>query len=127
VKALGGFMKLFLAIVLGIVASFGLTILSEFVWFNSSTNKVWHLYPEFFGVAVIVGALVGLIARKQAKVAAALSLAPWCVWLVVGAKRRPNLLAWAITIVLVSLYLALGVGSAHSVSKLFSNSGARNK
>lgn len=79
-------MKLFLAIVLGIVASFGLTILSEFVWFNSSTNKVWHLYPEFFGVAVIVGALVGLIARKQAKVAAALSLAPWCVWLVVGAN-----------------------------------------
>jgi hypothetical protein len=118
-------MKLFLAIVLGIAASFVLTILSEWIWFSSTTNKVWRLYPEFFGVAVIVGALVGLTARKQARLAAALSLAPWCVFLVVGASAGQTSSRWAITIGLVSLYLALGVGSAHFVSRLFSNSGAR--
>jgi hypothetical protein len=118
-------MKLLLAIVLGIVASFGLTILSELIWFSSATNKVWRLYPEFFGVAVIVGALVGLTARKQARVAAALSLTPWCVSLVVGANGGQTSSRWAITIGLVSLYLALGVGSAHFVSRLFSNSEAR--
>ncbi len=118
-------MKLFLAIVLGIAASFGLTILSEMIWFSSTTNKVWRLYPEFFGVAVVVGALVGLTARKQARAAAALSLAPWCVSLVVGANAGQTSSRWAITIGLVSLYLALGVGSAHFVSRLFSNSGAK--
>src|ERR1700694_24876 len=97
VEALGGFMKLLLAIVLGIVASFGLTILSELIWFSSATNKVWRLYPEFFGVAVIVGALVGLTARKQARVAAALSLTPWCVSLVVGANGGQTSSRWAIT------------------------------
>ncbi len=118
-------MKLVLAIALGIVASFGLTILSELIWFNSAANKVWRLYPEFLAVAVIAGALVGLAARKQARVAAALGLAPWCISLVVGANAGQPLFRWAITIGLVSVYLALGVGAAHLVSKLLSNAGAR--
>ncbi len=118
-------MKFVLAITLGIVASFGLTILSELIWFNSSANNVWRLYPEFFTVAVIAGALVGLVARKRARVAAALGLAPWCISLVVRANMGKPLSHWAITIGLVAVYLALGVGAAHLVGKLLSNAGAR--
>ncbi len=119
-------MKLFLAIVLGIVASFALTILSEFIWFSSTTNKVWRLYPEFFGVAVIVGALVGLTARKQARLAAALSLAPWSLSLVVGANTGHSTMSrWTTTIALVSMYFALGVVVAALVGRRMTRSAAR--
>ncbi len=117
---------MFLVIVMGILASFGLTILSVLIWYNTSANRVWRMYPEFCGVAVIVGAIVGLAARKQARVAAALSLAPWSVALVVGANAGGSSLSrWAITIGLVSAYFALGVGAAALVGHRMARSSAR--
>lgn len=112
-------MKLFLVIVLGIIASFGLTVLAEFLWFSSSAKAVWHIYPEFFCIPVIVGASVALAARRQAGFAAALSLAPWSVTMIVGANPGHSRVSlWAITIALVSVYFAFGVGAAVLVARL---------
>jgi hypothetical protein len=114
-------MKLFLVIGLGIIASFGLTVLAEFLWLNSANNGIWHVWhvrPEFFCIPVIVGAGVGFAARSQAGLAAALSLAPWAVWLVVGVNTgHPTASRWAITIALVSVYFAVGVGAAVLVGR----------
>jgi hypothetical protein len=109
-------MKLFLVIVLGIIASFGLTVLAEFLWFNSGAKTVWHVYPQFFVIPMIVGAGVGFVARSRAVFAAVLSLAPWAAWLVIGANGgHSTSLRWATTIALVSVYFALGVGTAFFV------------
>ncbi len=115
-------MKLFLVVALGIVASFGLTILAELVRFNSTSTAHWWFHPAFPGVTVIVGAIVGLASGRQARLAAALSLAPWAVWLVVGVNGgHSTALRWATTIALVSVHFALGVGAAvlaaHAMAK----------
>lgn len=116
-------MKLFLVIGLGIIASFGLTVLAEFLWLNSANNGIWHIRPEFFCVAMIVGAGVGLAARRQAVLAAALSLAPWTIWLVVGVNAGHSTASrWATTIALVSVYFALGVGVAALVGRRMARS-----
>jgi hypothetical protein len=119
-------MKLFFVIGLGIIASFGLTVLAEFLWLNSANNgiwRIWHIRPEFFCVAMIVGAVVGLAARRQAVLAAALSLAPWAIWLVVGVNAGHSTASrWATTIALVSVYFAVGVGAAALVGRRMARS-----
>lgn len=116
-------MKLFLVIVLGIIASFGLTVLAEFLWFNSGAKTVWHVYPQFFFIPMIVGAGVGFVARSRAVFAAVLSLAPWAVWLVIGVNGgHSTALRWATTTALVSVYFALGVGSAFFVGRRMARS-----
>jgi hypothetical protein len=116
-------MKLFLVIGLGIIASFGLTVLAEFLWLNSANNGIWHVRPEFFCVSIIVGAGVGLAASRQAVLAAALSLSPWAVWLVVGVNAgHSTALRWATTIALVSVCFALGVGTAALVGRRMTRS-----
>lgn len=118
-------MKLFLVIGLGIIASFGLTVLAEFFWLSSGAKTVWHVYPEFFFIPMIVGAGVGFTARRKAVLAAALSLAPWAVWLVVGVNASTTS-CWAITIALVSVYFAVGVGAAALVGRRMVRSVARS-
>jgi len=111
-------MKLFLVVALGMVASFGLTILAELVRFNSTTIGGWWLHPALPGVTVVVGIIVGLASGKQAPLAAALSLAPWNVWLVVAVNAgHSTMLRWASTIALVSVHFALGVGAAVLVAR----------
>jgi hypothetical protein len=116
-------MKLFLVIGLGIIASFGLTVLAEFFWFSSGAKTVWHVYPQFFFIPMIVGAGVGFAAKRQARLAAALSLAPWAVWLVVGVNAAHSTMSrWATTIALVSVYFALGIGAAALVGRRMARS-----
>jgi hypothetical protein len=111
-------MKLVLIIGLGIIASFGLTVVAEFVWLNSANGVIWHLHPEFFCVPIPVGAGVGLTASRQAALAAALALAPWAVWLVVGVNGRNSTTSrWATTIALVSVYFVVGLGTAVLVGR----------
>jgi hypothetical protein len=111
-------MKMFLVVGLGIIASFGLTVLAEFLWLNSA-NGIWHVHPEFFCIPVIVGAGVGLAVSRRAVLAAALSLAPWSVTMIVGANAGHSTMSrWAITIALVSAYFALGIGTAALVGRV---------
>jgi hypothetical protein len=107
-------MKLLLIINLGIIASFGLTVLTEFLWHNST----WRVYPEFLCIPVIVGVAVGLAAKRQARLAAALSLAPRAVWLIIGTNTGHwDTLRWAITTALISVYFAAGIGTAIVVGR----------
>ncbi len=111
-------MKLFLVIGLGIIASFGLTVLAEFFWFSFGAKTLWHVYPEFFFIPIIVGAGVGFAAKRQAGLATAFSLAPWAVWMVVGVNAGHSTTSrWATTIALVSVHFALGVGAAALVGR----------
>ena len=110
---------LFLAVVLGIVASFGLTILSEVVLFSSWMPKSARLlFAEFPVVAVVVGILVGFIAKERARVAAGLSLAPWAAWLIVATNWTHSTISrWATTVIVISLCVALGICAAHFVGR----------
>jgi hypothetical protein len=106
-------MKLVLTVVLGIVASFAVTVLAEWLLLYSAPRAVLRVYPEFPMVAVFVGVLVGLIERNKTSIAAALSLAPWSVFMILGTNRNNSSASkWLITIVLFTIYSAVGVGAA---------------
>jgi hypothetical protein len=111
-------MKLFLIIGLGVIASFGLTVLAELLWFNSANSGIWRVRPEFFCIPILVGGGVGLAASRQAALAASLTLAPWAGWLVVAANARQSTASrWATTVALVSVYFVVGVGAAVLVGR----------
>jgi|SRR5215472_3807580 len=106
-------MKLVFTVMLGIFASFAVTVLAEWLLIYSAPRAVLHVYPEFPIVAISVGALVGLIERNKTSIAAALSLAPWSVFMIVGTNRNCSCPSkWLITIVLFTIYSAVGVGAA---------------
>jgi len=113
-------MRLFLAVLLGIFASFALTILAELLLFSSSIPSTARLvFPEFPVVTVSVGILVGLIVRDKARIAAVLSLTPWTVWLIIGTNRNHSSVSrWLITLAVVSIYSAVGVGAAVLVARI---------
>lgn len=121
-------MKLFLGIVLGMLASFVLTILGEVVVFSGSMPKgVRLLFLEFPVVALAVGTLVAIIVRDKARVAAALSLIPWTIWLIVATNGSHSTVSrWVTTIAVVSVCFALGVGAAAFVSGRLSRAGTRH-
>ena len=111
-------MKLFFVIALGVFASFALTILGEQMIFGSMSQRARLLFPELLVVTLVVGVLVGLIARHKAGIAAALSLAPWAVWLVIATNAGHSTVSrWATTTAVVSVYFALGVGAAALVGR----------
>jgi len=119
-------MKLFLVIALGVFASFALTILGEQIVFGSMSQSARLLFPELLVVALVVGALVGLVARHKARIAAALSLAPWAVWLVIATNAGHSTISrWVTTITVVSVCFALGIGAAAFVSGRMARSAAR--
>jgi len=73
-------MKLVLTVVLGIVASFAFTILVEMLTMAGlPTVTALHIPPELPVVTALVGILVGLVDRNKTSTAAALSLLPWSV------------------------------------------------
>jgi len=119
-------MKLFVVIVLGVLASFALTILAEQIVFSSMPKSARLLFPELLVVAVTVGALVGLMGRHKARIAAALSLAPWAVWLILATNGSQSTVSrWVTTIAVVSVYFALGIGAAALVGGRMARSAAR--
>jgi hypothetical protein len=110
-------MKLFFVIVLGVFASFALTILGEQILFSSGIPSFRFLFPEFPVVAVTVGVLIGLIAREKARVAAAFALAPWSIWLIVATNGNHSPVSrWVTTIAVISVCFVLGIGAAALVS-----------
>ena len=110
-------MKLFFVVVLGVFASFALTILGEQILFSSATPNVRLVFPEFPAVALIVGVLIGLILREKARVAAAFALAPWSVWLIVATNGNHSTVSrWVTTIAIISVCFALGIGAPAFVS-----------
>ena len=113
-------MKLFLTVLLGIFASFALTILAELLLFSSSIPSTARLLvPEFPVVTSSVGILVGLIIRDKARIAAVLSLTPWTVWLIIATNwNHSSVSRWLITFVVVSIYFAVGVGAAVLVARI---------
>jgi hypothetical protein len=116
-------MKLVVAVILGVFASFPLTILGEQIVFYSMSQRVRILFPELLVVALIVGALVGLVVRDKARIAAALSLAPWAVWLVLATNAGHSTVSrWIMTTAVVSVYFALGVGAAALVGRRMARS-----
>ena len=120
-------MRVFFVACLGIVASFALTAVGESLRLDS-TNGLRHFSPVFFGVPIIVGAGVALFAGRQAVLTSAASLAPWGVFLIVGANSRNSpVSSWLITIVLISLYCALGIGSAALVGRAITRLKAKRR
>jgi hypothetical protein len=119
-RLLGACMKLFLTVLLGIFASFALTILAELLLLRSSISGIaLLLLPEFPVVTALVGILVGLIIRDKARVAAMLSLAPWTLYMIIGTNwNHSSLSRWLITVVLVLVYSAIGVGAAVLVGRI---------
>jgi len=74
-------MKLLVSIVLGVFASFGLTILGEMIVIRSIRMGAHLPFAELAVggplVALTAGSLIGLIAKERSRIAAALGLAPW--------------------------------------------------
>lgn len=110
-------MKLVAAVLVGVLATFGFTIVGEFVAMNLR-NKGTHLpFAELAVgcplIALMVGSLIGLIAKEKAKVAAALGIAPWVIFLMLGAGRGHTTASWwVIMLAVASIYLALGIAAA---------------
>jgi hypothetical protein len=115
-------MKLSVAVVLGVLASFGLTILGELAVIRSRAMGTHLPFAELAVggpfVALTVGAFIGLIAKERARVAAALGLAPWIAVLLIGAGRGHSGFSWwTILITATSIYLALGIAAAALVGR----------
>jgi hypothetical protein len=119
-------MKSFFVIVLGVFASFALTILGEQILFSSASPSVRLLFPEFPAVALTVGVLIGLIVREKARVAAASALAPWSIWLIVTTNGNHSTVSrWVTTIAVISVCFALGIGAAAFVGSRLARSAAQ--
>ena len=112
-------MKLVLTVVLGIFASFAFTILVEMLTMASlPTVTSLHIPPELPTVTVLVGILVGIVDRHKTSITAALSLLPWSVTMILGANRgHSNASRWLITIGVVAIYSAIGIGAAMLTAK----------
>ena len=116
-------MRMIAAIVFGVVLSFGLTIFGEYVVVNAMSNRFLGVGVLCPSIALIVGASAGLANRSKARIAAALSLAPWTVWLVIATNAGHSTVSrWVTTTALVSVCLALGVGAAALVGRRMNRS-----
>jgi uncharacterized membrane protein YoaK (UPF0700 family) len=109
--------KLLIVVACGAVMSFILTIAGETLVSSLSLSGwqryVWLFKPEFPLIALIVGVLIGLVMKERASLAAALSLVPWSIFLIVGTNLKHFVLSrYIITTTLVSVYFLLGVGAA---------------
>lgn len=105
-------MRLFVAIVLGVLASFAFTILCTLLmfskWMPQSVSSVFLVLPP-----LLVGVLVALIARHRARLAAALSLTPWAIWMILATNAKQSTPSrWVTTIAIVLVLILLGIGAA---------------
>lgn len=123
-------MKKLIVVVLGVFASFALTILSARILFRFASNdaalRFGVRYVSSPLIALAVGALVGLAIRDKARAVAALSLAPWALWIVLTTNWSVATLSqMAMTIVSAVVYLALGISAAVFVGGRMARSGTR--
>lgn len=111
-------MKMIAAIGLGLVLSFGLTIVGASLATNFTSIRFLEIGVLCPLIALAVGASAGLVVRKRARIAAALSLAPWAIWLVLATNAGHSTISrWVTTTAVVSVYFALGVGAAGLLSR----------
>jgi hypothetical protein len=124
-------MKLVTAVLLGVLATFGLTIVGEFFVMNVLAKGVRLPFAEMVVgcplIALVVGSLIGLVAKEKALVAAALAIAPWAIFLVLGAGRgRTAFSWWVIMLAAATIYLGLGIAAAALVGGRMVRSAALN-
>jgi hypothetical protein len=61
----------------------------------------------------MVGSLIGLIAKEKAQTAAALGIAPWIIFMALGAGRGHTAASWWVIMLTVSsIHLLLGIAAA---------------
>ena len=123
-------MKKIAIVILGVLTSFGLTILAARILFRfASTDSDLRFAIRYISsplIAVVVGYLVGLVSRDGAKFVAGLALVPWTLWFVLTTNWRAAAFSQiAITIASAVVYLALGVGAAAIAGKQMAASRAR--
>jgi len=124
-------MKLVAAVLLGVFATFGLTIGGEFFVMTLLAKGVHLPFAELVVgcplIALVVGSLIGVVAKEKALIAAALGIAPWVIFLVLGAGRgRTSASWWLIMLAAASIYLALGIAAAALVGGRMLHSAAPN-
>ena len=113
-------MRSVFAVCAGILATFGLTVVMASLAFNEH-SVVSHL--PFFElavacplIAIVVGVLIGLIAKDRAQAAAVFGMAPWVMFLVFeagkGRHRGPAVSWWLIMLAVASVYFGLGIVAA---------------
>jgi hypothetical protein len=115
-------MKKFLVILLAVSTSFVLTISSSMIVFSQinsdAAQRFAFRYVSSPLIAVIVGVLVGLVIRNGVRVIAALSLAPWTLWVVFATNWSVASTSHKmITIVSALVYLVLGISAATFLSR----------
>jgi hypothetical protein len=119
-------MRLAVVILVGVLASFALTILGEQIVVGLMDEGIGIPFIEFPLIPLIVGILVGLFMKNNSGIAAALSLAPWAVWLIFASNgTHSTVWHWAITAIIVGLCLAIGIGAAVLVGARMANFAAR--
>ena len=120
-------MRLVAVVLLGVFVTFAITAVGEEAAM-SLRDKGTRL-PYFEGaalfplVALIVGSLIGLLARNKALLAAILVFAPCVVYALLETGRgHAGFSWWLILITLASIYFGLGVGAAVFVSERMNRS-----
>jgi hypothetical protein len=124
-------MRMVAAVLLGVFATFGLTIVGEFFVMNLLAKGARLPFAELVVgcplIALVVGSLIGLVAKEKALVAAVLGIAPWVIFLVAGAGQgRMATSWWVIMLVAASIYLGLGIAAAALVGGRMVHSAALN-
>jgi hypothetical protein len=114
-------MKLVALVLLGLFVFFALTAVGEMAAVSLRDEGLRLPYFEtavlFPLVALIVGSLIGLLAKSKSLLAAILVFAPSSVYVLLGTGRaHAGLSWWLILVTLTSIYIALGVSAAVSVS-----------
>ena len=111
-------MKMVSAVFVGVFATFGLTIVMES--FVMARLRFFELTIGCPLIALVAGALIGLIAREGARAAAVLGIAPWVIFLAFGAGKGRHIGPagswWLFMLAVVSIYLGLGIVAAALVS-----------
>src|SRR5450432_115917 len=99
-------MKLVAAVLVGVFATFGFTIVGESLVTNLVAAGARLPFAETAVVcpliALLVGALVGLIAKEKARAAAALGIAPWIIFLLLAAGRGRTAVSWWVIMLAVA-------------------------
>jgi uncharacterized membrane protein len=123
-------MRLVAGMLVGVFATFGLTVVAEFLLLKLHAKGVRLPFVELVLVgpliALVVGSLIGLIAKEKARAAAALGIAPWAL-LVLGAFwGQTTVSSWMIMLAVASIYLVLGIAAASLVGGRMVRAEARN-
>jgi hypothetical protein len=114
-------MKKFIVIVSAACASFTLTVLSSMIVFSQvngdAAQRFAIRYVSSPLIALLVGILVGLVIRDGAKIVAALSLAPWALWVILATDWKVAS-PWhkSLTIASAFVYMVVGIGAAAFVN-----------